>query len=120
MKEGGKRELYVLKIYIIMHMYNKRPNSLIYLCMINHSQSYIKSPRIHTYNGTHILHTYTHFHLTRTLQRKGVHSAGFQSSQETMGYVHSPLNPLLINDVIILFQMTGVESWRQKVKFSLL
>lgn len=120
MNEGGLRELYALQIYIIMHMYNERPNSLSYLCMINHSQSYIKSPCIHTYNHTPILYTYTHFHLTRTLQRKGVHSAGFQSSQETMGYVRSPLHPLLITDVIILFKMTGMESWRQKVKFSLL
>lgn len=84
MNEGGLRELYALKNYIIMHMNNERPNSLSYLCMINHSQSYIKSPCIHTYNHTPLLYTYTHFNLTQTLQRKGLHSAGFQSSQETM------------------------------------
>ncbi len=86
MNEGDLREIYAFKNYIIMHMNNERPNSLSYLCMINHSQSYIKSPCIYTYihNHTPILYTYTHFHLTQTVQRKGVHSAGFQSSQETM------------------------------------
>jgi len=49
---------------------------------------------------------------------KKVHSVKFQSSQETMGYV-SPLHPLLINDLTVLFKMAGVETLKQLVKFSI-